>query len=293
MKQPHKYTGSVYIGIVGPDGEYGPCRDSIERLARRGYDSPLQYIRATKGYEARQWHINKFIESHYDFIFLMDVDMIFPQNALERLRSHEMPYLSGFYMRRNLDAMGPVWYRPFTGKFPLEPWVGEIEEGQLHRIGASGWGCILAHRSVILGVRELLKGEWEVLEDDMDVWAYDLERIMGGVNGLQRLIDDNNDNKIARQAFLNEIKEEFRPLRCDREQIGSDIRFPFYALQAGFQLYGDPGVLCGHMTNMELGLAHYNAIPKERVAQVKKEQRREVNRQRKLLTEQKESVLNA
>ena len=293
-KQQNTYTGSVYSGVVGPDAEYGQCRDSIEAIARRLADSALVYTRATKGYEARQWHINNFIDNtKHDFIFLMDSDMTFPRDALERLRGHGMPYVSGFYMRRNAELLAPVWYRPFTGIFPMEPWAGDIQQGKLYKIGASGWGCILVHRAVILGVRALLKGEWEVLEDDMDIYPYDLEKITHAINGMQQLIDSDIMSKVAFQAYIDYLREEIRPLRCDREVVGSDIRFPFFALQAGFQLYGDPVVACGHVVNLPLTLAHYNAVPTERVAQVKKLQRRETMRQRKNITAQKEKVVNA
>lgn len=292
-KQTTTYSGSVYLGVVGSDAEYGEARDSIEAIARRPGDSALVYVRATKGYEARQFHINQFIDSHHEFLFLMDSDMAFKPDALERLRRHGLPYVSGFYMRRNYASLGPVWYRPYTGVFPLEPWVGEVPQGKLHKIGASGWGCLLVHRAVILGVRELLKGEWEVLEDDMDIYPYDLENIMGAINGLQKLIEEGVTHRVPIQAYINILREEIRPFRCDRENVGSDIRFPVFASMAGFQLMGDPDTVAGHVVNYPLCLSDYNAVPRERVYEVGKAQRREVNRQRKLLKAQKERVMNA
>jgi len=62
---------------------------------------------------------------------------------------------------------------------------------------------------------------------------------------------------------------------------------------AGVQLYGDPAFSCGHVVNYPLKLADYNAVPRERVAQVKKAQRREIIKQRKRLKAQKDEVMNA
>jgi len=292
-KQTKEYTGSVYLGVVGSEGEHGPCRDSIEAIARRPVDSPLSYTRATKGYEARQWHINNFIEGKHDFIFLMDADMTFPRDILERLRNHKLPYVSGFYMRRSMEVLAPVWYRPFKDVFPMEPWVGEVEQGRLHKLGASGWGCILMHRDVVVGVRELLKGEWEVLEDDMDIWPYNLKRIMQAMNWMQTHIDNNMMNRVAFQAYLDMLKEEIRPLRADREIVGSDIRFPFFALQAGYQLMGDPDAVCGHIINYPLSLSDYNVVPAERKTQVRKEQRRKNQEIRNKIKAQIAEVTNA
>lgn len=284
-----KYQGSVYIGIVGPDGEYGSCRDSIEGIARRPEDSPLMFLRATKGYEARQTHINNFLEMHHDFILMLDQDQVFPPDTLERLRAHGLPYVSGFYMRRNYEALGPVWYRPFTGRWPMMPWVGPVERGKLHELGASGWGCILMHRNVVLGVRALLRGEWEVLEDDMDVWPYNLVRIMDAIRGLEAIAD--KPHPVAVKAFVDVLKEEIRPLRCDRDIVGSDIRFPFFAKQAGFTLYGDPDVSCGHMVDYPLSINDYNAFTAEQLQNLNKRQTKFVNQLRRQIDRQKAEVL--
>ena len=213
--KPKEYTGSAYIGIVGSDGEFGPCRDSIESIARRPGDSPLHFMRATKGYEARQRHINNFIEGKHDFILLLDQDQTFPPDTLERLRGHKLPYVSGFYMRRNLRTIAPVWYRPSRGKWPMEPWVGTVKGGQLHPLGASGWGCILVHRDVIMGVRELLKGEWEVLEDDMDIYPYDLKRLLDAINGLDELRSFNIIQK--KRSLMGYLESTQMALKCAGE----------------------------------------------------------------------------
>jgi hypothetical protein len=70
--------------------------------------------------------------------------------------------------------MVPIWFKPYVGKFPYEIWIGHPERNKLHKIGASGWGCVLVHREEILAVRALMKGEAEIAEDDMDLWPYDL-----------------------------------------------------------------------------------------------------------------------
>ena len=287
-----EYTGSVYIAVVGTDIEYAECRDSIDAIIKRHGDSRWHRTRATKGYEARQLHINNFIKSHHDFIFLMDGDMTFPNDALERLRSHKMPYVSGFYMRRSFKNMGPIWFHPFE-KFPMLPWLEPIPEDGLVEIGASGWGCILIHRDVIMAVRSLLKGEHEVLEDDLDVWPYDLKRIMGAINGLQELIDTGVSRKAARQAYVDILKEEIRPLRCDRAQVGSDIRFPFYALQAGYQLYGDPAVQCGHMSNYPISQVDYNAFSEDELRTAEAQMRESNSKARNEAEKEYKVVMNA
>ena len=57
--------------------------------------------------------------------------------------------------------------------------------------------------------------------------------------------------------------------------MGSDIRFPFFARQAGFTLWGDPDVRCGHMLNYPLSPDDYSGIlPEQRQKLVDSTRRR-------------------
>lgn len=256
-----EYTGSVYIGVVGPSRDIPECWASIQGIARRPGDAAPLRITSTKGFEARQAHLNNWINNTaHDFALFLDHDMVYQDDTLERLLSHKLPYVSGMYMRRSITPMIPIWFKPWTGSFPVVP-MGEIpERGRLHKIGASGWGCILLHREVVLETRKVLKGEPEIIEDDMDVWPYDLERVFGALKGLRELVDGSPPAATLRAALgvhVEALTDELRPLQGKRDNVGSDIRFPFYARAAGFQLWGDPDVRCQHMIDYPLSMADY------------------------------------
>ena len=244
-----QYTGSCYIGVVGSENENGECRDSIESIVRRRKDEGPRYVRATKGYEARQMHLNNWYEgTKHPFMLLLDHDMKFPANTLERLRSFKLPYVSGFYMRRRYAPMAPVWFEyNATLQMPMIPYTGVPMANTLYKIGASGWGCILMHRDVVTAVRKVLKGEPEIIEDDMDLFPYDLKRVMGAIKMIAT-------KPTEAQKILT---DEIRPLRALKDSVGSDIRFPFYARLAGFELYGDSGVVCEHMLNYPVSVTDY------------------------------------
>ena len=274
-----KYTGTCYIGVVGPESENGVCRDSIHNIGRRNGDEGPYFIRATKGYEARQEHVKQFLSSSHSFILFLDHDQIFPSDTLERLRSHGLPYVSGYYMRRRFDPIAPVWFKygP-NGVWPMEPMTEDPPRGKLIKLGASGWGCVLVHRDVITAVRDILKGEQEVLEDDMDIWPYDLGRVLSALKGLQALVQEKPDMRTVWPALEQHtavLTGEIRPLRGTKDPVGSDIRFPFFARQAGFTLWGDPDVRCGHMLNYPLSPDDYSGIlPEQRQKLVDSTRRR-------------------
>ena len=283
------YTGSCYIGVVGSENEPGICRDSIEAITRKKTDTRPQYIRATKGYEARQMHLNNWYEkTKHPFMLLLDHDMHFPPHTLERLRANKKPFVSGFYMRRIIRPVYPVWFeRGEPGVMPQKPMVALPELGKIYPIGASGWGCILIHRDVVTAVRKMLKGEPEIIEDDMDLYPYDLPKLLKArkivIDSLSGKPVGEDKAKFALETFVNEI----RPLRGVKDAVGSDIRFPFYAQLAGFPLFGDTGVLCEHLTPYPVSIHDWLGQPAAGVRDVSlaiaEEDRKERARLRKAI----------
>lgn len=276
---PKKYEGSVYLGMVGSEIENGVCRDSVDNIVMRTGDQFAPVIRGTKGFEARQMHVDRFLSSDCQFLFLVDSDMVFPNDALERLRSHGLPFVSGIYMRRRYQPLCPIWFENGpAGVLPMKIWTDRVIKGNLYEIGASGWGCMLVHRDVFEAVRPLLKGQQFILEDDMDIYPYDLGRIMQAINRIEYLCKESTDGTTAMQLAVYEnlkvLKEEIRPLRAGGgdPNVGSDIRFPFFAKLAGFQLVGDTNVACQHMLNYPLSVEDYmTGMSDEQIAELKKQ----------------------
>lgn len=262
-----EYKGSVYIAVVGNETETGVCRDSIENIKRRKGDTQPLFVRATKGYEARQMHLNNWYENtKHAFILFLDHDMIFPVDTLEKLRSHKIPFVSGFYMRRTLNPVAPVWFEQGNpGEMPMKPCTFVPEKDRLYPIGASGWGCILMHRDVVTATRKILKGEPEIIEDDMDIAPYDATKILKAIKKMDaELAKLQIDVKTVLNS-LSVLKDEIIPLRMVKDSVGSDIRFPFFARLAGFPLQGDSGVNCGHMVSYPVGMDDYNNQPAHKI----------------------------
>lgn len=278
------YTGSVYIGVVGGDHEIGVCRDSIHGLQLQPGDAFPRWIRATKGYEARQMHLNKWYEAgKHEFILFLDHDMIFPPDTLEKLRSHRLPFVSGYYLRRQYSPIAPVWLHPHRNGWPFIPFTSDPDPNVLHDLGGSGWGCLLLHRDVVTAVKEVLKGEHEIIEDDMDIWPYHLPYVMNALKGLREIVSTQPPPRIlypALDANLKVLEREIRPLRAVKDPVGSDIRFPFYARHVGFKLYGDASVRCGHALDYPLHPDDFSGTPEESRLDLEKRVTRDVAKER-------------
>jgi hypothetical protein len=80
--------------------------------------------------------------------------------------------------------------------------------------------------------------------------------------------------------------EEIRPLRGVKDTVGSDIRFPFFAKMAGYQLYCDSGVRCDHVINYPLSPDDYNATPQDKTAELRANIRKGMIRERKRIADE-------
>jgi hypothetical protein len=244
LKEPSTYLdGTVYIGVATSDMQTVEAVSSIHRIYRRPGDGNPVFRIATKGAEAREWHIKQFLQSEHDFILFLDGDMLFPFDCLERLRSHGLPCVSGLYFRRTHQPMViPIWFEDDPDfRWPMMPFRQTPQPGQMYRLGGTGFGIWLIHRSVFERLEPMLKGEAFVWQDDMDVWPYDLEAVMAG-------------------------QEKLRILRGVKDQVGADLRLSFFIRAAGFTLWGDPNVSCGHYLNYPLDIGDWTGYDPEFLA---------------------------
>ena len=293
-------NNNAYIVVVGPEIEYGVCRDSIHNIVRRAGDPYPRFIRATKGYEARNRHMEDWLDNtDLDYALFLDHDMVYQPDTLERLRRHEVPYVSGYYMRRRYNPIAPVWFKPAPKHvWPMEPWMDEPERGKLLKLGGSGWGCVLIHRGVALAVREILKGEWLVAEDHMAIWPYDLSQVMKAIHGLEEIVSADpvvpaRMMRAAIKEYQQILTEEIRPLRGLKDYVGSDLRFPFFAKEAGYQLMGDPDVRAAHLIYYPVSSDDFSGIPDGLREEMKKKMQRTVRNRRRKVKENLKNLIES
>ena len=92
----------------------------------------------------------------YSHIFMLDSDVLCPQDTVERLLSHKKPVVAGWY--RNKQATKP--HHPIVYDFDSDEgeiiqWTPREEEGVgLEQVGAVGAGCILMSHKVALALGE-------------------------------------------------------------------------------------------------------------------------------------------
>lgn len=234
-----RYGGTAYIGVA--TGEFGvsEAHVSVFEMMRRPGDSLPVFRIATKGWEARQDHVEAMLASSHDWLLLLDGDMGIPPMLLERLRSHGLPCVSGHYLRRGFRPMKPIWFEDDPEfRWPMMPFRETPISGRLYRLGGTGSGCWLIHREVLEAVQPLLKDEPFFCDDAMTWWPYDIEAVAAG-------------------------REKLRLLRGRRDRVGSDLRLAFFIRQAGYTIWGDPDAACGHFVQYPLSLTDWEMLPRK------------------------------
>ncbi len=113
----------------------------------------------------------KVLDENYDYLLILDQDVIPPQDVIEKLMAHDKDVVSGMYFGHH-DLGGEIKVMPFAWVFSKEhkDWnntgyllESEVWSEKLLQIAFAGMGCILIKRKVL----EQIEFRYSL---DMDAW---------------------------------------------------------------------------------------------------------------------------
>lgn len=112
---------------------------------------PFVYIRANNGYidGLRNQLVMKALDANCSHLLMLDADMLYPNDTIIKLYSHNLPVVSGLIWKR---------YPPFDAlmyKGDLNNWnrIEEWNDGELVEIDATGTGCIMYNCEVFRKIK--------------------------------------------------------------------------------------------------------------------------------------------
>lgn len=144
----------VYIAGVGSERQYTRSQRSFERIRTRPGDvSEIKFER--RGDINRIILCKDFLASDADAIYLVDLDMTFHPNVLERLRTHDVDMVTGHYFRRQIKPMLSICSVSEDGTWPYHP-LADIPRKGMHKVISTGMGNVLIQRSVVEAVQGML-----------------------------------------------------------------------------------------------------------------------------------------
>lgn len=144
----------VFVAGVSSESQY--VKSIMSFYAMKLRDGDIRTIDFGKpGIHARR-NVGSLFEqdTKYDALLLVDLDMIFPEDMLEKMRTHDLDIVSGHYFRRRTDPMMSVMHVD-RGQWPYIPMLDPPTEG-LHEVASCGFGAILIKREVYMAVKEFL-----------------------------------------------------------------------------------------------------------------------------------------
>lgn len=213
---------TVFIATPAPDFSYNRTRGSHWRLEAPPGSERWQMSGMRSEY-ARTTAINHFlIDTKHDYLLLLDSDMDPERDALMRLLEHRKDIVTAFYffreqppfpvIREDYDAQGDEWPSPVFYDFPRDA---------LFRVGSTGFGFLLIHRSVFYGLKPLFVAAGRALGIERGLsWAY-----YGAWRG---------------------------------EHAGGDLIFCDLCKLAGYDIWCDSSVFVRHLAPGAVGLEHYD-----------------------------------
>jgi len=126
-----------------------PCERALQELERRGY-----VVRRVGGYAAIDQGRNQMatdaLLDGYEETMWIDADVDFHPDAIDRLRSHQLPIACGIYPQKGKRALA-------SNVLPGTPKIVFGREGGLAEILYAGAGFLLVRREVYLTIQNQLK----------------------------------------------------------------------------------------------------------------------------------------
>ncbi len=246
-------TGLVRIEWVGARyGQIIPVNWSLIEM-RQFINSyiPLRFQVA----DAQNLIMREFIEKGYEWLFLLEHDVVLPHNAFLQLNEHmrkaEYPVVSGLYFTRSVPAE-PLIFRGRGTSF-YDDW----KLGDLVWCDGVPTGCLLIHRSVLEPMwndkEEYMIGDQKtrrVFETPRRQWFspdHDEFHTVTGTSDLQwctDVMDGDYIRKAGWNKFLDELENEEYPflvdtnlfcrhIEMDGRQFPSDAEIAFWARKEG------------------------------------------------------------
>lgn len=134
------HHGSVLVGILHTDVVSMAWALGLRNLQVPGHVMPVSGMPYA---HARNTICMQTLQGGYDWCFMLDSDVVPPNDAILRLQAHGKPFISGVYYRRSPPHGIPVMLK--NGSW-LPP---QLPPNQLIEVDLVGAGCLLIRRDVL------------------------------------------------------------------------------------------------------------------------------------------------
>jgi len=105
--------------------------------------------------KARNEIHNKFLKSKYEYMMMLDSDILFPENMLQTLMSHNLPIVGGWYRDKKSEDHHPTVYDFVSDEEKFSVFRHRKVAGTgLEKVDATGAGCWLMNKETAIALGE-------------------------------------------------------------------------------------------------------------------------------------------
>jgi len=156
------------------------------------------------------------LKEHAEWCFFLDDDVIAPPNTIQKLRSYNLPIISGLYWRRHPDGIWPEVFKKDASGIPKPMKNEDLRklQNQVIQCDAVGAGMLMIHKSVLEKMAPTVP-KWNITNPDTD----------------EELV----------------VYEFFKLIMKDNVSLSEDVVFCSRAKGLGFKIYCDISLMAGHL----------------------------------------------
>jgi hypothetical protein len=192
--------------------------------------------------------VSEFLKSDAEWLFWIDSDTLVPVGAFERMVAQGKTMVSGLYYGKN-PPHPPIAYMAYNGAFtPLDKMI-KWEKGEIVKVDAVGFGCMLTHRSVFTDIL----ANYEVYQmPSGGIRPIHKSDILGDVETTEGVRHHEHDGKVYKGQWRIRLKKpsladlKFPFFMVDHQMTEDMFFFPM-AARCGHVPYLDTSVECGHL----------------------------------------------
>jgi len=192
--------------------------------------------------------VHEFLKTDAEWLFWIDSDTLVPAGAFERMVAHGKTMVSGLYYGKN-PPHPPIAYTAYNNAYtPLDKTI-RWEKGEIIKVDAVGFGCMLTHRSVF---EDILKNYTVLQVAGGGIRPVHNNDILGDVETTNGAKSHEHDGKVYQgQWRIRMIKPTLADLAfpffmVDHQKTEDMFFFPM-AKRVGHVPFLDTSVECGHL----------------------------------------------
>lgn len=208
---------------------------------------------------ARNTIVDDFLnKTNAEWLFWIDADTLVPTGALNRLLSLGKTLASGLYYGKNPPHPPIAYKRLDNGTYlPLDK-TEKWEKGEIVPVDATGFGCMLTHRSVFEDIRK----NYEMYQyADGGIAVINNRDILGDFDKSRH----EHDGKVYRGQYRLRLTNptiegvKFPFFMIDRMRT-EDMFFFDLARRVGHKVWLDTSIECGHLRPVPFNGKDYRDI---------------------------------